>query len=205
MDFITHSLVGAATARLVTPRKELLPQATLAGIGGSMLMDSDSWLFFLGPDAYGRFHRVFTHCIWMLVFWVVLSAALVRVIGYVRVSRRFGWFLTANLAPEPISPRAPWGLLLLIAAVAAAMHWLGDVITGYGNLQPYWPFSKHEYSFNIVTSFDWFIFGVTFSYHLATRELDWPRRKEAWLAGAWLAAVISYLFIRHALGYGSVW
>ena len=58
MDFITHSLVGAGVARLACPKKEWLPQLTLAGLLGSLAMDGDSWLAFINQDAYGLYHRV---------------------------------------------------------------------------------------------------------------------------------------------------
>lgn len=205
MDFITHPLVGAGIARFVTPRRELLPQATLAGILASLLMDNDAWLFLLGPDAYGRYHRVFTHCILGLAFWALLSAAIVQWVACKPDWRRFGWFLTANLKPGEIPNRAPWPVLIVVAALAAAFHWLGDIISDFGNLELFWPWSDRDFSMGIVLSFDWFIFGATLSWHLLSREIIWRRKRELFLFLGWFAIVLIYLLIRYHMGHHSVW
>lgn len=205
MDFVTHSLVGAGIARVINPKREWLPQATLAGMLGSLLMDNDSWLFLLGPDAYGRWHRVFTHCILGLAFWALASAGIVQLVGCKRGWRRFGWFLTPNLGAGEIPGRAPWLMLIVIASLAAAFHWLGDIISDFGNLELFWPWSDRDFSMGIVLSFDWFIFGATLSWHILSRELTWRRKRELFLFIGWLAIVLVYLVIRYRMGHHMVW
>ncbi len=204
MDFITHSLIGVGVARLATPRSELRPQTTLAAILGSLVMDNDSWLALVGPDAYGLYHRVFTHSLVGLALGALVAAGAARLVG--RRWRRTGWFLNDNLpalAPDP--PRAGWGLLLGVTALAAGLHWLGDAITGYGNLRPLWPWSRWEVNLGLTLSFDWFIFSMTIAWHAGARQLDWPRRREIWLGAGWLLAVLGYLWWRHLLGVRTVW
>lgn len=205
MDFVTHSLVGAGIARVMNPRRPWLPQTTLAGMLGSLLMDSDSWLALLGPNVYGLFHRKISHCIVALVVWIVLSAAIVRAVSRVKNWRRFGWFCAENLPSGKIPDRAPWLLLISIATIAAAFHWLGDAITGFGNLMPLYPWNQWEVNFRLVLSFDWFIFSATLAWQLGSRYFNWTRTKEILVAGCWLVAVIVYLGIRRQFCDPTVW
>lgn len=200
MDFVTHALVGAGVARLAAPQKEWLPQLTLAGLLGSLLMDGDSWLIFLGPDAYGFYHRVLTHNVFALGMLSLASSGIAWGAGRVRPWRRFGWFVSPNLPPGTEPTPAPWRIFIGIALTAAFFHWLYDFFTGYGNLKPLWPFSQKEYTLAAVASFDWLIFSVTLGWHLLIRHMDWPRRKEAWLTAAYLATIIAYVACRHAWG-----
>lgn len=205
MDFVTHALVGAGVARLAAPKKEWLPQLTLAGLLGSLLMDGDSWLFFLGPDAYGFYHRVLTHNVFALGALSLASSGLAWGAGRVRPWRRFGWFVAPDLAPGADPTPAPWRIAIGVALAAAALHWLYDFITGFGNLRPLWPLSQKEYALAAVESFDWVIFSVTLGWHILIRHLDLPRRKEAWLTAAYLAAILAYVACRHAWGRPTVW
>lgn len=205
MDFITHPLVGAGLARVITPRRELLPQTTLAGILASLVMDNDSWLFLLGPDAYGRYHRVFTHCLPGLIFWTFFSAALVQAVACVKKWRCFGWFLTPNLPQSEIPPRASWRLLIAVSAGAVAFHWLLDIPSDFGNLELLYPWSDKEFSLGIVASFDWVIFGATLVWYLASREFVWRRKRELFLFLGWFALVFGYLAIRYRMGHHAVW
>ncbi|MCE5231638.1 metal-dependent hydrolase [bacterium] len=205
MDFITHSLVGAGVARVINPRPKWLPLATLTGALGSLLMDSDSWLALLGPNAYGIYHRKITHCIVALVFWVIVSVLIVQAVACVKKWRRFGWFLTPNLPQGETPTRAPWGMLILIAAIAAAFHWMGDAITGFGNLVPFFPWNTWEVNMGLVLSFDWFIFGATLSWHLASRNMNLSRKREYLLAACWLISIAIYLSIRFQMGIRTAW
>lgn len=206
MDFITHSLVGAGVARLACPRRAWRPQLTLAGLLGSLLMDGDSWLIFLGPDAYGFYHRVLTHNVFALTGLALAGATLAQAAGGVARWRRFGWFCAPNLAQEEPEPeRAPWGLLFTVAAAAAGLHWCYDVITGYGNLKPWWPFSQREVALRAVYSFDWVIFGLTLGWHLVIRELEWPRRREAWITAGYFVIIAGYVAARMLWGAPTCW
>lgn len=193
MDFITHSLVGAGVARLACPKKEWLPQLTLAGILGSTLMDGDSWIYFLGPNAYGFFHRKLTHNVFALVVLVCVGAALTRAAGRIPSWRRFGWFLAPDLPAGSVITRPPWGRLLIVGTLAAVLHDIYDIITGFGNITLFWPLSDHETTLAAVYTLDYFILGLTLSWNILTRNLDWPRRKEAWITAAYFLAMTAYV------------
>ncbi len=157
MDIITHPLV-AGLAGYQPAASSFADDA--AGILATRV-DNDSWLFLLWPDAYGRYHRVFTHCLPGLIFWTFFSAALVQAVACVKKWRCFGWFLTPNLPQSEIPPRASWRLLIAVSAGAVAFHWLLDIPSDFGNLELLYPWSDKEFSLGIVASFDWVIFGAT--------------------------------------------
>jgi membrane-bound metal-dependent hydrolase YbcI (DUF457 family) len=206
MDFLTHPLAGAGAARLISPQRELRPQLCLAAVIASLLPDADSWLYLLGPNMYGRYHRVVSHTVWGLALIALVSAGIAWSVTYVRPWRRFGWFVCPNL-PAPLgTPRhAGFGWCVLAALAAVMLHWLLDIITGFGNLRPFWPWSQWDASQHAVESFDWFILFWTLAWHATTRQLDMPRRKEA-LAGVVYAAVVAaYALLRLRYGHPTVW
>lgn len=205
MDFVTHTLIGVGFARLAAPRKDAVQQLSLAGVFGSTLMDSDSWLALTGPGNYGRYHRVLTHSVWGLALCIVASAALVALLRMPKKWRRFGWFVSPNLPPGADPAPVSFGLLLGVAAFAAAAHWVGDWITGFGNLEPFWPWNTHEYKLSAVTSFEPFLFTITLAWHLVIRHYDWPRRREAWATLIWLLAFVGFVAYRAAFSEPTVW
>jgi len=205
MDFVVHSLAGVGAARLIAPRRKWLPQLSLAGVVGSLLMDGDSWLYLIGPDTYGRYHRLASHSVLGLAVSALVSAGIVRAAGAVRPWRRFGWFVAPNLPKtQSISP-APFSLILLVTAVAAFLHFCFDAITGYGNMEPLWPWSHWDPSLCAVRSFDTFIFSMTLGWHLLIRHLDWPRRREWPLTLAWLLSIVAYVAYRVHAGPKTFW
>jgi hypothetical protein len=206
MDFITHSLVGAGVARLTCPRREWLPQLTLAGLLGSLLMDGDSWLVLISQDAYGLYHRVLTHNVFALGVLALAGGVAARSAGgLVAASRRFGWFVSPNLPAGELPTRAPWRYFFVIIAIASLLHWLMDLITGFGNLKPFWPLSQYSVELDAVNSLDAFILGFTVLWHVALRLLDWPRRKEAWVTGAYALVLVAYVAARLAWGPRTAW
>jgi membrane-bound metal-dependent hydrolase YbcI (DUF457 family) len=218
LDFVTHSLVGTGAARLLSPRREIRPQLCLSAVLGSLLQDADSWLYLLGPNFYGKYHRVVSHTVWGLALVALLSAGIAWLAFGVPAWRRFGWFVHPNLwrrngtvtpaeeiDPAPAVPRARFAALLGVALVAAALHWLFDIFTGFGNLLPLWPWSSYDASLALVTSFDWPIFLGTLGWHCMARQLEWPRRREAWLAAAYGMGLAAYLVGRHIWGAPTVW
>jgi hypothetical protein len=206
MDFITHTLVGTGAARLVAPRRELRPQVCLAGVLGSLLQDGDSWLFLLGPNMYGRYHRVVSHTVWGLVLIALMSAGIAWGATLVRRWRGFGWFVCPNLPPsEAKPPHVAYGWLLLAALAAVGLHWTFDIITGFGNLLPFWPWSQWDASLHAVESFDWFIFLLTLAWHAVTRQLDLPRCREAMVGVAYTATVLAYVLLLMQFGSRTVW
>ena len=196
MDFITHSLVGAGAARMICPQRSWRPQLTLAGLLGSLAMDGDSWLALLGPHYYGLYHRVWTHNLVGLGVIALVGTCASRTAGGVAAWRRFGWFADANLPLTETPSPAPWGYLLFVSLAAAYLHLLFDMISGYGNLYPFWPWGRWEASLRAVNSFDLVVFGLTLGWHITIRRLDWPRRREAWITAAYGIILTLYVLAR---------
>ena len=98
-------------------------------------------------DVLGRFkgsvfgfahHRGFTHSFLGLL---LVSAVTVGVVYLV-------WVLRGRKVKDPnLPPR--WGLLFVFAYMAGLSHILLDFTNNYG-VRPFWPFSEHWYSWDIV-------------------------------------------------------
>lgn len=206
MDFITHALVGAGAARLISPRREWIPQLSLSAVLASEIQDADPWLYLIDPAYYGLYHRVATHNLWALAVLGTVSAGLSFLICIPPSWRRFGWFVAPGLPKESSPGRAPFKLLLLAAIPAAYLHLLGDVITGFGNILPFWPFSRYDASLHAVSSFDWVIFLATLVWHLVLRS-GWLRGKkqELMLTGGYAALIALYVIGRLIFCSPTVW
>lgn len=204
MDFVTHALIGAGIAHLAAPVRRWIPQLALAGVLGSMLMDNDSWLYLLGPNMYGRYHRIITHSLPGLALSALAAVAIAVATAHYRPQwRRFGWFVAENLEQAP-PDRPPVVLFLLVASLAAAAHFCADVITGFGNMQLFWPWSSRDFSLALVNSFVTLLFGSTLAWHVALRQT--AARWKMWaLTGAWLAVVLVYLLFRWWFGWRGIW
>ena len=200
MDFVTHSLMGAGAARLATARREWLPQTALAGLFGSLLMDGDSWLYLLGPNYYGFYHRVATHSLVGLAVMATFSAGLAWLVEQIRPWRRFGWFVWENLPAGAAPPSAPFPLLLGVAGAAVLLHFCFDAITGFGNMEPFWPWSHWDASLKLVFSFDTLIFSATLGWWGVMRWKDWPRRRDALWTALYAALIVTYLLLRARFG-----
>lgn len=207
MDFITHTLIGTGVARLVAPEKRLLPQCALAAVLASLLPDSDSALALLGQEYYGRYHRVASHSILGLALIALLAAGVAWWAFRARPRwRRFGWFVSENQkADDSDPPPVGFSILLIVAVGAVAMHWVGDWITGYGNITPLWPWRNRDISLAAVNSFDWVLFASTLAWHVTIRTLDWPRGREALLTGAWFLWCAGYVTWRVYTGQSGIW
>ena len=206
MDFITHTLVGTGAARLIAPRRDLRPQVCLAGVLGSLLQDGDSWLYLLGPNMYGRYHRVVSHTVWGLALVAIVCAVIAWCVTLVRRWRRFGWFVCPNLPRTSDPPgHCPLRWFMFAGFAAVTLHWLLDSVTGFGNLLPLWPWSQWEASLHAVESFDWFIFLLTLAWHSGTRQFDLPRRNEAFIGVTYAATVLVYVLLRLQFGSRTVW
>ncbi|MFH0793647.1 MAG: metal-dependent hydrolase, partial [bacterium] len=157
------------------------------------------------PNYYGKYHRVVSHCICGLALVGLISALIAWGVTAVRPWRRFGWFVSPNLARDlrPVRPHFLW--FLLVAEAAACIHWCGDVITGFGNLEPFWPWSSRDASLHAVTSFDWFVFSTTLGWHLLIRQLEWPRHREAIVSAAYFAIIVLYVLARLIWAEPTVW
>jgi membrane-bound metal-dependent hydrolase YbcI (DUF457 family) len=196
MDFITHSLMGVAVARLAVPRRMWRPQYCLAGVLGSLLQDGDSWLHLLGPNFYGKYHRVISHSFVGLAVIGTLAGVLAWTIAMKPAWRRFGWFVLPNLPAALYPSRAPVLWLICTAVTAAYVHWCADVITGFGNMLAFWPWHHHDFSLKAVTSFDLIVFSLTLTLHILTRTLDLPRRREALAVSAYVGILTVYIAAR---------
>ena len=185
---------------MIAPSWELRPQFCLAGVLGSLLQDGDSWLYLLGPNYYGLYHRVASHSWIGLACIGSIAALLAWQVSRVQQWRRFGWFVHPNLEKDLALPRATLALLLATALAAAYVHWCADAITGFGNVLPFWPWSKWDASLHAVTSFDAVIFVATFTWHLATRQLILSRKEEAMLGISYVSFLMIYVIIRNATG-----
>jgi membrane-bound metal-dependent hydrolase YbcI (DUF457 family) len=205
LDFVTHSLVGAGVAKLLAPRQNWVPQLSAAALAGSLLQDADSWLYLLGPNVYGKYHRVASHNLWGLALVALASATLAWLLANKSVCRRFGWFVAPNLPREEPVPRAPWLLFLAVAAMSAYLHLAMDMITGFGNVWPFWPWSQWDASLHAVTSFDLLIFSTTFGWHVYMRRDPISRRRQWGATAAYAAVIIVYVAARMAWGEPTVW
>lgn len=207
MDFITHSLIGVGAARLLVGRRDLRPQVTLAALLGALVIDGDSWLYLIDPSYYGRYHRVASHSILGVMAVGLFCAAVPWVLARAwPKARRFGWFANENLRrEEAVPPLAPFWMFAAAAWLAACLHVPMDAITGFGNVQPFWPWSTWDASMHAVTSFDTVIYGLTFAWHIVLRRLKWPRRKEAIATGIYAAMVIGYILFRWLVTEPTFW
>jgi len=213
MDFLTHSLVGAGAARMLAKDKRALPGLSLAAVGGALLIDADPWLFLMGQDYYGRYHRVISHSLILMPVIIIVCASLVWMLyrkfmhstgnSWLQKAAHFGWFVSPNLeherncgaryclAGEANASTASFSLLLAAAAAGVALHWCYDVITGFGNMEPLWPWNHYDASLHAVSSFEAVIFSSTLGWHLLIRQLDWPRKKEIWITAGYFIAISS--------------
>lgn len=139
-----------------------------------------------------------------LAVTALLAATLAWTAGTVRGWRRFGWFVADNLPPEPTTSRPPWFLFLAIAVPAALLHFAFDVITGFGNMKPFWPWSDWDASLHAVSSFDFTIFASTLGVYLALRYYDATRRQTLGYGSVYLLAVALYVVARHVWGPSSI-
>jgi membrane-bound metal-dependent hydrolase YbcI (DUF457 family) len=211
-------LVGAGAARLLSPRREWIPQLTLGAVLASELQDADFWLYLIHPSYYGRYHRVASHNVWALAAIAVACAALAWLITRVKPWRRFGWFVANNLPRDSLSPHdaiPAWNanpvshagiVWFIIPALAAAyLHFLGDVITGFGNVMPFWPWSHWDASLHAVSSFDVVIFSLTLAWHIVLRRFPLTRGKEWGVTGVYAGIVVLYVAARWIWGEPTVW
>jgi inner membrane protein len=136
MEPVTHFLFGAAMGRAGLNRKTALATVTLTL--GAEAADLDVFSRFGGSAFALNHHRGFTHSF----LGVPLVAA--AVVGFVY----FLWRLRGRRTRNPnLPPR--WGLLFGYACLAGLSHILLDFTTSYG-VRPFWPFSEHWISWDIV-------------------------------------------------------
>lgn len=130
MDPLTHALSGVVWSK-TGPIQRWGKPATWTLIGATLLPDVDHiTLRLLGPMAYLKYHRGFTHSIIGGLLLALLLAGLVYII--IRGSRKLGYLRL-------------FGLSIL----GIYTHILLDFITSYGT-QLLFPFSTYRYSLDLV-------------------------------------------------------
>ncbi len=211
MDFLTHSLVGAGAARLLCRQPNQLPQLSIAAVLGALLIDADPWLYLIDPSYYGFYHRVVTHSIVGMIGVALVSAGIVWAFyallwristnrPFTTSARRFGWYVSPNLVAGEQPQRLSYHPLVAAASAGVALHWVYDVITGFGNMEPFWPLSHYDASLHAVMSFDPVIFSATLGWHILIRRLDLVRRKEVWISLGYAVGIVAYVAVRYASG-----
>jgi inner membrane protein len=136
LEPITHFLTGACLGRAGLNRKTALATATVTLAAEAP--DLDVLGRFKEPVFGFAHHRGFTHSFLGLF---LVSAV---VVGFIYLI----WVLRGRKIKDPkLPPR--WGLLFLFAYLAGLSHILLDFTNNYG-VRPFWPFSEHWYSWDIV-------------------------------------------------------
>lgn len=100
--------------------------------------DLDMVGYFKNPVFGFAHHRGFTHSFLGLIFTSAL------VVGFVWLI----WLIRGKKTKSQVPPR--WGLLFAFAYLAGLSHILLDYTNAYG-VRPFWPFSEHWYSWDIVS------------------------------------------------------
>lgn len=177
MDTLTHSLVGALTARALPAGRNNpigIARWTWAGAIAGAFPDIDFLTRFIDPLRYlAEWHRGPTHSLVLLPFWTLMLAL------------ALGWSWRRQ--------GAHWQMLLLVCGAALAAHIAADVITSYGTLI-FWPLS--DYRAATATTFiidPWFTLIVVVGLILAIR------RQSARTAGLGLAVLLLYVGVEFVL------
>jgi len=141
---VTHLLTGACLSRAGFNRKTAL--ATLTMVLAAEVPDADILWYFKDPAMGFAHHRGFTHAF----IGVPLDAALA--LGAAWFYWRFWKSRRLTHDREHVWQaweRPRWGLLVVLALVAALSHILLDFTNNYG-VRPFFPLSPHWYSWDIV-------------------------------------------------------
>ncbi|MGC2209094.1 MAG: metal-dependent hydrolase [Candidatus Korobacteraceae bacterium] len=144
MEPVTHLLTGATLARTGFNRKTAL--ATVTMMLAAEAADLDIVAMVKGSACEFIEHRGITHTFVAIPFLAGLVVGVIWLADTLwQRSRR-----ARGLAPAPLRR---WGLLYLLACVAALSHLLLDFTNSYG-LRPFFPFSRHWYAWDIVFIFE---------------------------------------------------
>ncbi len=175
MDSVTHVCFGIGLAALAhwDPTLATSPAAfqsiAIATVAGSVIPDCDT-IFRLGGNAnFLRQHRGITHSLPFLLVWA------------------FGIAGAVSLIPNA----ANFIILFIWTSIALILHVLTDVLNPYGT-QVFIPFSKKRYAWNVLPTFDPFIFTI----HLIG-IIGWVQS----IAPVHVIASISYVMIGVYIGW----
>lgn len=131
MDPITHAAAGIGLASLSGSKFSICNPLYISSLVASIAPDLDILYRFKGEIAYLKNHRGFSHSIPGLLCTAVLTTALL------------------NIFYPDFSP----GLIFLWAVIGALSHTALDLFNSYG-VKIFLPFSRRNYSFNLLLIFD---------------------------------------------------
>ncbi|MDX9732268.1 MAG: metal-dependent hydrolase [Bdellovibrionales bacterium] len=193
MDPVTQGVLGGVTAQSFS-RRNLMPQALLAGILGGMAADLDVLIRSTeDPLLALEFHRHFTHSLVFIPFGGALVGFLIYAL--VLLKRRLKGDAHSG------SDDTPWSLkpLVLFAIAGYATHALLDSCTSYGT-QLLWPLSNTRFAWNNIgiidpiPTFIW-IAGAVAAHRLSRKDdrHATPRLQPRAVAAIALLLGLSYL------------
>jgi len=159
MEPITHLLTGATLARTGFNRKTAL--ATVTMMLAAEAADLDIFAMVKGSACEFIEHRGISHT------FVAIPAIAGLVVGVIWLADTLWQRFRRARAMAPV-PLRRWGLLYLLACLAALSHLLLDFTNSYG-LRPFYPFSRHWYAWDIVFIFEPLMLAVL----LAALVLPW--------------------------------
>lgn len=143
MDTITHCIMGVGLFGLshidpiVSTHPATATAVLAATIIGSQLPDTDGVYRFIGPAAYVRNHRGWTHSLPMIVIWPLFLTCILNL------------FLPESHAMH----------VFFWSFIAVFIHIFIDLFNTYGT-QALRPFTSKWISWNILNIFDPFLFGI---------------------------------------------
>jgi len=208
MDPITHVLSAAVWIEPLEPPR---PQGALytrwreraAILFGALLPDLDAvpglveTFGLTEAPVFTQYHRIASHSFLGLFLVALLAATLA-------LKWPESWLLPSLRPKDRTSPRVDprWRRLFLFSTVAVAFHFLGDWITAWGTLKPFWPFSGFDAQLARVNSIEPVLCGLTVAawaiqHYVLTRGM----RRLGWaVAGVWLLVVVLYVWLRPIYG-----
>ncbi len=190
MDTITHGIAGALIGKAFFEGEDLLSLrpvtvgrvVTIAATLGAMFPDVDIVrdVFSRDPLLILTWHRGPTHSLLTLPFFVLILAALTRLI-----TRRIG------LA----SPR--FAMLVLVYAVVIGSHILLDLITSFGTMV-WWPLAPTRIAWDLIFIVDFTLTAILllpqFMAQLFHQRAEFQRRAlRMWMAFSLCAALAGWL------------
>ena len=208
MDPITHVLSAAIWVEPLKPPK---PENAIyarwreraAILLGALLPDLDAVPGLLETSGltdepiFTQYHRIASHSFLGLIVVALLASTLA-------LKWPEKWLLPSLRPKDRTSPRVNprWRRLLLFSSIAVGFHFLGDWITAWGTLKPFWPFSNFDAQLGRVNSIEPVLCALTIAawaiqHYLLTKGM----RRSAWtVAGTWLIIVILYVWLRPIYG-----
>ncbi|HEQ60005.1 MAG TPA: metal-dependent hydrolase [Firmicutes bacterium] len=208
MDPITHVLSAALWTEPVQPPN---PEGAIyarwrergAVLLGALLPDLDAVPGLLETSGlsheplFTKYHRIASHSFVGLVVVALVAATLAW-------KWPEKWLLPSLRPKDPSLPRVnpSWRRLLAFATPAVIFHFLGDWITAWGTLKPFWPFSDLDTQLARVNSIEPVLCSFTIAawavqHFLLTRG----HRRAGWaIAAGWLAVCILYVWLRPYFG-----